>query len=224
MKLSRQGSGYQRPSYRNGLLIRVALTVLMALAIFALLPFTQYITALSQSDNTVRTVEVTLPPPPPPPPEPPPPEEETVEEPPPQMTPPPPPISLAALDLALNPGMGDAMAAAMQVGGFGVEPDAIQEMQIFSIAELDEKPRFLTGSPPQLPYSMQQARIPGRARIKILLDSDGRVIAANLVSSNHPDYGPMAIQTVKTWVFTAPTKDGEPVRAEYILPISSNIR
>lgn len=224
MKLTQDSGGYRSPSYKRGLAIRIALTLLMALAIFALLPFTQLITALSQSDRTVRTVDVTLPPPPPPPPEPPPPEQESVEEPPPQMTPPPPPISLAALDLALNPGMGDAMAAAMQVGSFGVETDAISEMQIFSIADLDEQPRFVSGRPVALPYSMQQARIPGRARIKILLGPEGRILTANLVESNHPDYGPAALDAVKAWVFTPPTKDGEPVRAEYILPVSSKIR
>ena len=221
MNIARDQDGYQSPTFKRGLILRFAITGAMTLVIFALLPFTQLITALTQSEKTIRTVEVTLPPPPPPPPEPPPPETETVEEPPPQMSPPPPPISLAALELSLNPGMGDAMAAALQGASFGVEPDTLSEMQIFSIADLDEQPRMISGSRVQLPYPMKQARIAGRAKIKILISETGQVVAASLVETNHPDYGPVAVNTVKKWVFTPPTKDGEPVRAEYIQPVSS---
>lgn len=69
--------GYQVPRSRNTLMIRVVLaTVLMTLAILAVLPFTQALSG-DPRDNTIRSINTAkLPPPEPPPPEPPPPPEE----------------------------------------------------------------------------------------------------------------------------------------------------
>ena len=126
----------------NGLKTIIAM-VLCASGVFLILPFTQYISGGGNDKSDIVTIDVSLPPPPPPPPEPPPPEEEIVDEPPPEMSRNVQQLSLSQMSLALNPGIGDALAGAFAFEGFGVEPDTVGDLKIFDVSDLDQPPRRL---------------------------------------------------------------------------------
>src|SRR5690606_24545422 len=108
--------------------------LLLTLAVFAILPFMQYLGSFANDRATVSTADASVQPPPPPPEEqPPPPEqEEELEEP--EMEEPPPPMTLAQLEMALNPGSGDAVGD-FGFGDFDAGIDALSGMEIFSLAD-----------------------------------------------------------------------------------------
>ncbi len=192
--------------------------ILGPLAAFALLPFTQALSGLTQDKVELHSFDIAPPPPPPPPEIEEPPEEEVEEEPPPEMKTPPPPLSLSQLELALNPGIGDAVAATMGFGGFSVQPDAMEEMQLFDVKDLDELPRPINRIKMDVPTRFRQERISGLVRLEIMIDERGRTRVLSIVESSSPELETPAREAAEEWTWTPPKKNGEPVRARYYIP------
>ena len=210
--------GYKVPRSNQYVIRIVIATILMTLAILAILPFTQALSG-DPRDNTLRSVDVAnLPPPEPPPPEPPPPEEEEEEE---EIDfdEEPPPLDLSALESMLNPGVGGAMGAILGFNTFAVNPDAVSEMQIFEISDLDRTPRRLRGRPPQYPPKLLQMRAEGSVELILILDERGRVSIEKAEVSGNRDFLQAVRQAASSWVFEPPTKDGKAVRARYKMTI-----
>jgi periplasmic protein TonB len=193
--------------------------VVCALAVFLLLPFTQYISSGGNSGVELRSVDVTLPPPPPPPPEPPPPEENKVDEPPPQMDRPPPQLSLSQMELAMNPGIGDAMAGAFAFEGFGVQPDAVGDLQIFDVADLDEAPRRTKSVLPVYPPELKKARVQGEVTLILIIDATGRPSVEKVLEFTKREFVQAAVTAAEQCLYEPPKKDGQAVRARYSLRI-----
>lgn len=196
-----------------------AYAVLATLLIFLLVPFTQMLGELDGRRAMVRSVEIAPPPPPPPPeieePEPPP----EPEEPPPPLDTPPPPLDLTQLELALNPGIGDAMAGSFGFGGFAVQPDAVAEMNLFEVEDLDEPPRPLRQVRMEVPARFRQERISGLVRVEIAIDEEGHTEVLGIVESSDPALEQPAREAAAQWKWTPPRRNGEPVRARYVFPI-----
>lgn len=184
-------------------------------AVLLLLPFTQWITDRGPRTDNLRTVEVTLPPPPPPPPEPPPPDEPPEEPPMPDMQPPPPNLSISQMELALNPGIGDAGSGAFSFEGFGVTPDAASDMDIFEIRDLDRPPRRIRTMAPVHPPHLRAARVQGHVTLLVVIERNGTVKVDEVVEAPVRDFVPAAVEAAQQCLFEPPTKNGEPVRARY---------
>jgi len=197
-------------------------SVLVSLGIFMLIPFTQLLESVGRKDNLTVSVDI-APPPPPPPPEPPEEEEQEAEEetPPPPPPPPPPQLSLSQLDLALEPGIGDAMAGAFGFGGFDTRPDAMAEMkEFFDVQELDEKLRVLNFQAPEKPFQMRKDRISGYTRVIFIVDEAGNVSRVlGFKDTTHRELEDAVRQVINVWKFSPPTKDGRKVKARVEQPI-----
>ena len=198
--------------------------VLCAAGVFLILPFTQYISGGGNDKGNIVTVDIALPPPPPPPPEPPPPENEQIEEPPPEMQRTVQQLSLSQMDLALNPGFGDAMAGAFAFDGFGVEPDTIGDLQIFDVSDLDQPPRRVKTVLPVYPPELRRMRINGVVSLILIIDTNGTASVEKVISSSAREFTQPAIDAVEQCLFETPTKDGKPVRARYKIDIPFRIQ
>lgn len=198
--------------------------LLCAAGVFLILPFTQYISSVGDDKIEIRTVDVSLPPPPPPPPEPPPPEEDKVEEPPPELQRTTQQLSLSQMDLALNPGIGDAMAGAFAFEGFGVEPDTVGDLQIFDVSDLDQAPRRTKTVLPIYPAELRRIRVEGTVALIVIIDQNGRTTVEKVVSSSAREFTQPAILAAEQCVFEPPTKDGKPVRARYTMNVPFRIQ
>jgi protein TonB len=197
----------------------IILGAALSFGIFILVPFTQMLSGLKPQDKTVRSFDVVQPPPPPPPELEEPPEEPPPEEPPPEMTPPPPPMSLTQLELALNPGIGDALAGVGGFEAFALSPDAALEAQLFDVQDLDELPRPIRQVRMEPPTRFRQERISGLVRVEIMIDEEGRTTVRRIIESSHSDLVDPAREALRQWVWSPPKKNGDPVKARYILPI-----
>ncbi len=201
-------------------LLVVAGAASMTLAFFLVLPLIQAIGELPQGDTVVRALETTALPPPPPPPEP-----EVEPEPEPEETPPElaeeaPPLDLSQLALALNPGFGDGGLG----GDFAIDLGAVMQSRgdtdaLFSLADLDQKPRALYRPSPVL-NSKQRRATPGSVTVVFIVDQSGRVEAPVVMNSTDPVFERSALAAIKKWKFEPGKRGGKSVRFRIRQPIS----
>lgn len=210
--------GYQLPKSNRYLIRIVFATVLMTLAILAILPFTQALSG-DPRDRTLRSVDTAnLPPPEPPPPEPPPPPEEEKREEAPELDQTPQMLDLSQLESALNPGIG-GVGQAIDLFAFQSPQELASEIQIFDISDLDRRPRRLRAVQPDFPVDMKTRGAKGIVRARILIDEQGAVSVLEIVESTDAEAVQPVRMALSQWRFEAPEKGGQKVRATYIQPI-----
>lgn len=191
------------------------LAALAVLAMFGMLPFTQFLAGLKKADLQVREFNVTVPPPQFTPPEPPPPEPPPEQEPPPEMQPPPPQLSLSQLNMALNPGVGSALAGDFSLGEVGVSAsDTMEQISLFEISDLDEPPH-ITRKPP-IPWTprMKREKKTGVIDMEGIINPDGSVTISRVKSVIDTDYEHMFKGFFESIKYSLPTVAGKPVSAK----------
>jgi len=152
--------------------------------------------------------------------EPPPPEE---EEPPPELEEPPPQLSLDQLDIALNPGTGGSLAGDFGLPTIAALSKSLGTEDFVDFSDLDQLPRPVGVSGFNFPRRLKKKKVDGKIYLLIQLDESGRVLSAEVDSSNLPEFDDFVAGEVRRWKFTPPTKQGQPVRAQARLPIPIRI-
>ena len=198
----------------------VAGALSLTLAFFLVLPMIQAIGELPQGDTMVRSLETTALPPPPPPPEPEPEPEPEVEETPPELAEEAQPLDLSQLALALDPGFGDGSLG----GNIAIDLGAMMQGRgdtdaLFSMADLDQKPRALYRPSPVL-NSKQRRATPGSVTVVFIVDQSGRVESPIVMNSTDPVFERSALAAVKKWKFEPGKRGGKSVRFRIRQPIS----
>jgi protein TonB len=212
---------------REGLhrLLVLAGSLSFTTACFLVLPLMQAIASLPESDSLVRSIDTGDVPPPPPPPEEPPPEEEPEDEPPPELTEQAPPLDLSQLELALNPVLGDGWTG----GDFAIQLDTFAARSgegggagldaLFSVADLDQKPRAIHQPSPTLNAEARR-KAPGTVYVLFTVDPDGRVSDPVVQKSTDPVFEKPALAAVKQWKFEPGKRNGQAVRFRMRVPIT----
>ena len=199
----------------------------LAFGLFLVLPLLESITSTAQTDMIVQGVNTALPPPPPPPPVEERKQEEKVEDeppPPPKLAEEAPPLDLSQLELALNPGTGGGGVADFEVrlpvsGSAASDSEGAEVEQLFSMADLDQKPRVIYQASPQSTAQLQKLA-PATVTIVFVVDQRGRVENPIVQGSTNPAFDAAAIAAVKQWKFEPGKRNGEPVRFRMRVPIT----
>lgn len=195
-----------------------------ALACFLVLPLLQAISATPPPDLLLTEVETAALPPPPPPPEPEQQDEQEADEPP----PPPaladdvPPLDLAQLELALNPGLGGIDGAgdfAVRMAAIGGQGDGKGVDELFSLADLDQKPRALFQQQPALTAALRK-KVPATVHVVFTVDASGRVENPVVQSSSDPAFDAPVLAAIRQWKFEPGKRGGQPVRFRMRQPMS----
>jgi protein TonB len=196
----------------------------LSVGLFLLLPFLERITSDRDRDLMVQAVNTAQVPPPPPPIE----EEEEEPEPEPEEPEPPklaeeaPPLDLSQLELALNPGMGGGgagdFAVTLPVGGGSGDEDGDVDA-LFSLSDLDQKPRVIYDVQPQFPPALKKLA-PATVYIVFIVDQRGRVENPMVQSSTDSSFDAPALAAVRQWRFEPGKRNGEPVRFRMRVPIT----
>lgn len=195
-------------------------SIAVSFALFMILPVLQVLTKPLSKDLTVRTIDVAnLEPPPPPPMEEPEPEPEEEPEPPPPAVEAQ-PLDLSQLELALNPGDGgfgggDFAINLTGVGGSSDEVDAI-----FSLSDLDQKPRVVYQPAPIYPPELARKNMQGTVYVLFIVDKTGRTRDLKVQKSTHPAFNDPAIKAVKQWKFEPGKRKGQAVQFRMRVPIT----
>lgn len=198
----------------------LGLGLALVFAVFMLLPILQVITQPPAKDLTIRTVDVANVPPPPPPPM----EEE--EPPEPEEQPPPPPavdaqpLDLSQLELALNPGNGGFGGGDFAVNLSGVTGGGDEVDAIFSLSDLDQKPRVVYQPAPIYPPELARKGMQGTVYILFIVDKTGRARDLKVQKSTHPAFNNPALKAVKQWKFEPGKRKGKAVQFRMRVPIT----
>lgn len=205
-------------------LIRIVLsTVLMTLAILFILPIAQSLSDGNKKRTLVEVSTANLAPPEPPPPEPPPPPEEEEEEQEPELDDAPPPMDISQLEAALNPGIGDAIAGMADIGGWGVMPDVMDDLTIFTVADLDSGPRLRRKGAFEFDNELIRQFSGSVIRVRIRIDHKGEVTVMRILDSPHRDFDqPIKVGLSRT-LFHPLIRNGEPLRPGEVLDYAIRI-
>lgn len=151
----------------------------------------------------------------------PPPEE---EEPPPELEKEPPRLTLAQLDIALNPGTGGSLMGDFAMPAIATSQQALGTEDFVDFSDLDQIPRPIGVSGFDFPRRLRQEKVSGRIVLLLKLDEQGEVLDVRIDSSNLPRFDDFVLSEVKDWRFTPPTQQGRPVKAKARLPIPIRIQ
>lgn len=199
--------------------------VLFTLGIFLILPVMQTISNPGSDRLDVRNVDIAeLEPPPPPPPEPEQQEEPEPEEPP-KLQESPKKLDLSQLELALNPGMGQGAFGdfAANLGKQLDRASAGDDVdRVFSMAELDKRPRALVKTPPRYPQELREQGRKGTVHVLFKVGADGRVDEVKVKKSTDPAFEKPAVEAVRNWRFEPGTINGKKVPFTMMIPITFN--
>ena len=195
-------------------------SLVVTLLLFMILPVLQVITKPPAKDLTIRSVDVANVPPPPPPPM------EEPEEPEPEEQPPPPPavdaapLDLSQLELALNPGDGGFGGGDFAINLDGVTGGGEEVDAIFSLSDLDQKPRVVYQPTPIYPPELSRKKMEGTVYILFIVDQNGRTRDHKVQKSTHPAFNNPALKAVKQWKFEPGKRKGKSVRFRMRVPIT----
>ena len=128
-------------------------------------------------------------------------------------------IDLSQLDISLNAGVGNVMTGAFAFKGFAAKSDAMSEMKIFNLADLDRKPKLLRKPSVKYPPSLKRNKVEGNVRLLVLINERGSVKVLKVLSSDHPEFTESATKAVERSRYEAPKKNGQPVRTKFLLPV-----
>ncbi|MBN2584920.1 MAG: TonB family protein [Planctomycetes bacterium] len=194
----------------------------LTLAVFLVLPLMQTISKPPSPDLFIQEVDTAdLPPPPPPPPEEDKPPEAKPDDKPPELAEEAPPLDLSQLELALNPGFGEGAgtidtAVSLKLSTAAASEDA---MGIFSLADLDQKPRVIYQPGPAI-TSQVRRKVPGTVYIIFVVDERGRVTNPLVQKSSDSVFEEPALAAVKQWKFEPGKRNGQNVRFRMRVPIT----
>ena len=192
----------------------------LTFALFLVLPAMQTIANPPESDLSFRTIDSAhIPPPPPPPEEEPEEEEEQEEEAPPELEEQADPLDLSQLELALNLGSGGAWQGDFAIKIGNATDDAKDVDALFSMADLDQKPRVLYQPAPRYNADVRK-RAPGTVYIIFIVDERGRVENPIVQSSTDPVFEQPALSALSKWKFEPGKRNGKPVKFRMRVPIT----
>jgi protein TonB len=194
--------------------------LLLTLAYFMVLPFLQTLGRPPDEQLQVRSVGVMEEPPPP---------SQIMEEVEPEEEKKPEldqldeqPLDLSELELALNPGGGD------WGGNFTISLDrhiskAGREETIFSMGDLDQKPRAIYQPAPTYPPELHKKGLEGTVYVIFIIDRNGRVTNAKVQKSTHQAFERPALAAVRKWKFDPGKRGGKAVQFRMRVPITFSL-
>lgn len=194
----------------------------MTLVLFLILPLMQTLTQSPTADMVVQTVDTAKLEAPPPPLQEEPKEEPQPEEAPLELAEETTPLTLEQLTLALNPGFSGGWTE----GDFAVKLSTVVSEgnskgvdALFSIADLDQKPRVIYQPGPILSKEVRQ-KAPGTVYIIFVVDQQGRVENPIVQKSSDPVFEKPAMNAIKQWKFEPGKRNGQAVRFRMRVPFA----
>ena len=119
----------------------------------------------------------------------------------------------------LNASLSNAKVAQIPVN-IGRGRDLSKMGQIFEISQLDRPPTPLMQPAPTFPYSLKATVSEARVVVEFIVDSNGDVVAPNVVSSTHEGFNENALIGVAKWKFKPGMKSGKRVNTRVRAPIN----
>ncbi|MEM0969481.1 MAG: energy transducer TonB, partial [Verrucomicrobiota bacterium] len=99
-------------------------------------------------------------------------------------------------------------------------PKPSPQRTTYSSGELDSRPRLRYAPTASFPAQLRKQGVTqGHATVEVLISASGNVSVRRVLSSSHPEFSSLARSVASRSRFTAPTKNGRPVKAIYRWPL-----
>lgn len=85
---------------------------------------------------------------------------------------------------------------------------------------LDKIPRIIFRENPVFPPELQKEETEGKAKIRFIVDTRGRVWLPRVEEATDPLFGYAAAAAISAWKFEPPLKNDEPVITEFVIPMA----
>jgi TonB family protein len=110
---------------------------------------------------------------------------------------------------------GDAVKAARSFVRRAPPPPGEEEIarriSALGVTPLNSRPRPVHQGPPQYPYLLSAAGLEGNAVVEFIINRDGRVVEARVVSATNTAFGATAQRAVEEWRFAPGMSEGRKV-------------
>ncbi|MGH9869175.1 MAG: energy transducer TonB [Candidatus Polarisedimenticolia bacterium] len=140
-------------------------------------------------------------------------------------------MSLSALADSLSPASGTAgffadsvdLGSGGRIGGTGkaVEGEALDE--IFSMADLDQKPRPIYQGAPNYPYELRRRKLEGTVQVLFVVNEQGKVVNPLVEQATHPEFERAALDAVRQWKFEPAVREGKKVQCKMRVPLRFSV-
>ena len=98
------------------------------------------------------------------------------------------------------------------------ESSAASKPKVAYIQGMDKEPSIVKRVAPTYPTALRERGIQGYATVEMVIDSTGRVTAAEAVRSTRPAFAKMAVQAAKQWHFSPAEADGKKITSRVQIP------
>ncbi len=92
--------------------------------------------------------------------------------------------------------------------------------KVVKIAGMDKDPVAVKKIMPTYPREFRELGIQGIATVDMVVDSTGRVVATELVSTNVAEFGRLAMLAAKDWTFVPASAKGKPITTRVRVPFA----
>jgi len=209
------GGGWQRAVFG---------AILLTASVFLVLPLTQMLSAGRVDKQLTTLTAATIEPPPPPP---------VIEEPEPEPEPEPVPEEMPELDAPNNDmafeipsievGVGTGGALTQGLQNFADVSQQMQDVGVFDMSELDNKPTLIGPVRPKHPATLLKQGVEGSVVLLFVVNEEGRVVDPRVENSSRPEFEKPALDAVRRWKFKPGTREGAAVSAYVRQRIQFNI-
>ncbi len=142
-------------------------------------------------------------------------------------------MSLSALADSLDPSGGAGAAGFFadrvdlgsggRIGGTGQAGSGTPLDEIFSMADLDQKPRPIFQSAPNYPYDLRRRKVEGSVQVLFVVNEDGRVVNPSVEQATHPEFERAALDAVRQWKFEPAVREGRKVQCRMRVPLRFSV-
>jgi TonB family protein len=92
-------------------------------------------------------------------------------------------------------------------------------VDVIESVQADEKPRVVFQTAAQYPLEMRKKGISGEVVVGFIVNSEGAVEGAHVMTPTHPEFEKAAVDAVSKWKFTPGKKGGRAVAMKMAVPI-----
>lgn len=138
-------------------------------------------------------------------------------------------MSLSALADALsgNEGAGAAgfyadsvsLGSGGRIGGEGTALESSTLDKVFSMADLDQKPRPIYQAAPNYPFELRRRKVEGSVQLLFVVNEEGKVVDASVEKATNPEFERAAMDAVRQWKFEPATRSGKKVSCRMRVPL-----
>ncbi|MFT5498655.1 MAG: protein TonB [Kiritimatiellia bacterium] len=212
----------EEPRWRWAPLFALAGALVLAALLFLMIPLSRMGDRPPLPELTTRTIRTVRAIPPKAPPPPPVPEDADKRAPPPPRSPNTvAELTLAQLDIALAPGTGDALAMGLNMDGFALHTDLVDDIEkIFDFSELPEVPGLVFIPDIQFPRDLTRRGVKnGKVVLLVVIDETGKPQVEAIRSSTHPSLEAVARRFAERARFSVSKVKGEAVKVRGEWPL-----